>query len=476
MLTRRSLLSRLSAAPLALSAGGGATSAMVSNIAAHAANTTGYKALVCVFLRGGMDCHDTLMPKDQSSYQRYGELRSELFNAYAQVEGTSSTNTSRARNNTLELDPVNASAFGSRAFALPPQMPNIHRLFEQGDASIVANVGPLIQPTTNTEYQNGVAIPPRLFSHNDQQSVWASSTPEGAQFGWGGMFADAMINANANVDPLYSAISYSGKDVFLNGELARQFEVGTGGAALFRELTRTTYLNASSNKATSEALLDEILRAQTTQRDNLFERDIVTAINRSIDSNASLNALLEAAPTLQTSFPVSDLGKQLAAAAKMISIRGAAGAARQVFLTSTGGFDTHSDQHDKLPDLQTNLDNSIAAFHNAMIELGTEQDVLLFTVADFGRTLTVNGAGTDHAWGGHHFVVGGGIQGRRIFGDPAPFDTDHNLDIGRGRMIPTTSVSQYAGALGRWFGLSDSELALALPGLSAFSEGPIGLV
>lgn len=474
MQTRRHFLSSIGGLSLAAAPGIGST---LTNIAAHALDTSGYKAMVCVFLRGGMDCHDTVMPVDQASHDRYAEIRNLLFEEYANTEGAALNAISRTRSNLLELNPLNAADFGSRAFGLPPQMSGLHGLFNQGKAAIIGNVGPLIAPTTRAQIDGRTAqLPPRLFSHNDQQSIWAANSPEGAQLGWGGKFADAAIAAGANADPLFSAITLANNDVFLTGEDARQYKVGTNGAPTVRELDVTGYLSRTDNRTATEAKLDALIRNSTTGRDNLFQRDIIDAAHRAIDANASLNTVLDSAPPLATTFPDTSLGNQLRAAAEVIGVRGALGTSRQVFLTSTGGFDTHSNQAQNLPNLQSNLDACITAFYNATVELGIENDVTLFTVADFGRTLTVNGDGTDHGWGGHHFAVGGAVNGGRIYGDIPIFDTGHEYETGRGRLIPTTSVSQYAGTLGRWFGLSDAELAAALPGLSNFPDGPLGFV
>jgi uncharacterized protein (DUF1501 family) len=177
------------------------------------------------------------------------------------------------------------------------------------------------------------------------------------------------------------------------------------------------------------------------------------------------------AQQLSTTFPGSHLGQQLRAIAEAISVRGALGANRQVFFaTATSGFDTHAAQAVNLPRLQTEVDTAMAAFYAAMVELGLENQVVQFTASDFGRTLTVNGDGTDHGWGGHHIVVGGAVDGRKMFGAIPPYDLDHNLDAGHGRLIPTLAVQQYAATLGRWFGLTPGELQQALPGLSHFDE------
>lgn len=478
MPTRRQILSGIGG--LSLAAGTGINS-VLSSIAAHAIDTSGYKALVCVFLRGGLDCHDTIMPVDQSSYDQFSTVRQDLLTQYASAEGVASTAISRARTNLLELTPSNGADFGSRAFGLPPQMSGLHGLFHAGKAAIIGNVGPLVEPTSRAQYEaKTVQLPARLFSHNDQQSTWVSSATEGAESGWGGKFADAAIAAGANADPMFSAITLDKNSVFLTGETARQYAAGADVDGAYApsvyELENTAYLWRASDATATQAKLDALFRNSKTGRSNLFQRDLIDAANRAIDANTALNTILETAPTLATSFPDTSLGHQLKAAADIISVRGSLGAGRQVFLASTGGFDTHSDQASDLPDLQSNLDAAITAFYNATVELGIADSVTLFTVADFGRTLAVNGDGTDHGWGGHHFAVGGAVNGGTIFGDVPEFNLDHSQAAGKGRLIPTTSVSQYAATLGRWFGLTDTELAAAFPGLARFPDGPLGFV
>lgn len=463
-LNRRLFLSGGTA--LGLGAASGLASTLFS-MPALAADTTGYKALVCVFLYGGMDNHDTLIPYDQPSWDAFETIREPLLGLY---DGTASP---RRRGDLLPLSPANAADFGGREFALPVEMSPLRDLFTQGRASIVANVGPLIQPTTRTEFNNSsVSLPRRLFSHNDQQSTWMAAKPEGARFGWGGLFADRMVEANANANPAFSSISLFGNAVFLSGEVARQYQLATDGPPGLNELAYPQLLGL--NDPDVQALLDEHYRATGASLSNLFERDITDTMGRALDSNAAINQALDDTPDLQTAFPNSFLGRQLEAAAEAISLRTALGARRQVFFVGLGGFDTHDNQATQLPRLQADLANSISAFNDALIEMGLTDDVTLFTASDFGRTLVVNGDGTDHGWGGHHFIMGGAAAGNRIYGMPPPPSLDHGQDSGNGRLIPTLPIEQYAATLGRWFGLTDSELQIALPGLVNFG-GPTGI-
>ncbi|CAK9039485.1 DUF1501 domain-containing protein [Durusdinium trenchii] len=435
---------------------------------AFAADTSGYKALVCVFLFGGMDGHDTIIPFDTGSYNQYANIRSALFDRYADMEGGST----RARDRLLPMNLTNAGDFSGRQFAMPPELAPLHELFDRGDCAVVSNVGPLVVPMTRTEFQNRSAPrPPRLFSHNDQQSVWMASQPEGAQFGWGGRLADMALAANANSDATFTAVSVSGNSVFLSGEIAGQIEVGSNGPAEIVGIGDDAFYGSSSLPGLFEAQL----RAENETIANLIKRDYVNVVDQSIDANRLLRESFASATPFATAFPQSRLGRQLQIVAQIIALRNVLGVSRQVFFVSTGGYDTHSNQANSIPNLHTGLAEAMRAFYDATEEIGAQNDVTSFTASDFGRTLTVNRDGTDHGWGGHHFVVGGAVQGNRMLGRfPGP-SVGHDLDTGNGRLIPTTSVDQYAATLGAWFGLNSSELQMALPGLSNFSDTNIGI-
>ncbi|NKB44840.1 MAG: DUF1501 domain-containing protein, partial [Alphaproteobacteria bacterium] len=424
---------------------------------AQAAGVDGYKALVCVFLLGGMDNHDTVIPYDQSSYDRYAQIRSSLISA---------SGGSRDRANLLALSPDNASSFDGREFALPPQLSGIQSLFQQGNAAIVGNVGPLIQATTKTQFDaESVALPARLFSHNDQQSTWQSSSPEGAQFGWGGRFADAAVASGANTSQEFTNITSLGNELFLTGQTTNPYQVSLGGAA-----TVEVVQNLINDGSPSSIPAESHFRGLNYMGSNLLERDMAAAMQAAYDANALYNDASANAAALTTQFPTTFLGQQLSAVARSISVRGNLGVNRQVFFVGIGGFDTHDAQATSLPLLHTQIDGAVTAFYQAMQELNLGSDVTLFTASDFGRTLAVNGNGTDHGWGSHHFVVGDAVQGRQILGDMPISDFGHDLDSGGGRLIPSTSVEQFAAPMGRWFGLNDSEVLSSLPNRANFSS------
>jgi len=456
-LNRRSLLRMMGATALATTA----TSWRPVSFTSHAAETSGYKALVCVFLYGGLDTHDVLLPYDTASYDDFAQIRSMLM---AQQSST------RSRNVLLPLNPLSSSVLAGRQMALPPEMSNMKSLFDQQEMAVVGNVGPLIEPVTRSSFlAKSVRLPPRLFSHNDQQAVWQSSQPEGAQFGWGGLFADAMINAGANAGAeAYSTITTDEVGPLLTGNIVAPYRISTTGSA---QIDLLSEINEGADQERVD-LLNEVRRqlaASDYNGNHILERDMANAFGSALDINDGYNEALAANTPIATTFPNGPLGAQLKSVAEAISARDRLMANRQIFFVAYGGFDTHDGQASKLPAKLAEIDQSVFAFHQSMKELGLSQNVTLFTASDFGRTLAENGNGTDHGWGSHHFVVGGAVKGGDIYGSVPPAAFGHDADSGSGRLIPSVAVEQYAAELGRWFGLSPEELSSALPNLGNFN-------
>lgn len=453
-ISRRHLLKGIGAGTLSAATLTTLGTAMHGFQAANAAEVTGYKALVCVFLLGGCDTHDVLLPYDQASYDSFRNIRSSMFGGY---------NGSRDRNQLLALSPTNSGDFGGRQFAMPPEMSGLHGLFQSGDAAFVANTGPLIRPLNRSQWHaRTVQVPKQLFSHNDQQSTWAASAPEGAQFGWGGRFADAAVLSGANTNREFSTITAVGNELFLTGQEVLPYQIGLNGAEEIDLLTEFDNADIST-------LLRRHFSAADFNQSNLIEKDVARIADKSVVLNENYNQAVANLIPLTTSFPQSHLGAQMKAIANSVAIRDSLSVRRQVFFAAIGGFDTHSTQATDLPARLADIDQSLTAFHTAMKELGLGNNVTTFTASDFGRTLAANGDGTDHGWGSHHLVVGGAVQGQKIYGDVPPAEFGHDQDADSGRLIPTISVEQYAEPLGRWFGLNDSEIAAALPNLGNFT-------
>ncbi|KZN50958.1 DUF1501 domain-containing protein [Pseudoalteromonas luteoviolacea] len=411
-----------------------------------------YRALVCVFLFGGMDNHDTIIPYDAQSYNKWASIRQSLLNQYVTKREISAL-----------LPITTPSRFGSRQFALPPEMPSIAGLYQQGKLSVVGNVGPLLENVNATSIRNETAnLPSRLFSHNDQQSTWMSGKAEGAQYGWAGKFYDALINQGSAKSNTFSAVTTAGGELLLTGTNTTPYHVTDGKAATIQALEFF-----EGNDA-----VDAHFSALGHQTNNLLEQDLASKIGQSFEANKMFNQAISSQTTSVGEFPKTGLGRQLESVARTLAVREQLGTNRQIFVVSMGGFDTHSGQAQSLPKLQSALDGALGAFNSAMESMGLSNNVTLFTASDFGRTLAINGDGTDHGWGAHHFVMGGAINGGTIFGDIPPAELNHELDAGSGRLIPTMSVDQYGAALGQWLGISDSELAQVFPNLNNFGASP----
>ncbi len=448
--SRRAFLRRASALSIA-----GSAAPWMLNLAsiaqASAATATDYKAMVCVFLYGGNDYGNTLVPYDNSSYALYQQLRPTLAYAQASLTGTLLT---------PSIVPVDNAGF-SRQYALAPELSGLLPIFNAGRMAPVLNVGTLVQPTTKLQYTNkSVLLPPKLFSHNDQQSVWQSSAPEGAVTGWGGRIGDLFQSGNTNTT--FTCVNVSGNAVFLSGNSAVQYQVSPGGSVP---------LNGLKNSLFGSSAATEALRALVSQpRAHLLENEYNRVMQRSISANDVLTSALATAPVINTAFPTpNSLADQLKLVARMISNASALGAKRQVFFVSLGGFDNHDGLLSIHPGLLQQVGDAVAAFYNATVELGVASQVTTFTASDFGRTLSGNNDGSDHGWGSMHFVLGGAVNGGRYYGTPPAVASNGPDDVGQGRLLPSTSVDQYAATLGKWLGVSDTDLLTVLPNLANYN-------
>ena len=428
----------------------GAASPFAMNLAAigeaAAAVNSDYKALVCIFLFGGNDYANTLPPYDQASYNAYQAQRSALAYLRSDLAATA-------------LSPTTPLP-GGRQFALSPSLAPLLPVFNAGRMAPVLNVGTLTQPTTKAQYvARSVQLPPKLFSHNDQQSFWQASSAEGANSGWGGRIGDLVQSGNGNAT--LTCINAAGNAVFLTGRQAVQYAVGTSGPIA---LTARTSLYGSA--AASSAL--QTLMAGTNP--GLLANEHAKISKRSLDAYAQVSTALTAAPTLTTAFPTSSLGQQLKVVANMISVSSLLGARRQVFFVSAGGFDLHDSLVAQHPGLLANVASSAKAFYDATLELGISDKVTSFTGSDFGRTLLANTDGSDHGWGSMHFVLGGAVRGKQIYGTPPEYANNGPSDVGQGRLLPTISVDQYASTLASWFGVSDTDMRTVLPNIGNYNS------
>ena len=442
--SRRAFLARTGALGLA-----GAAAPFVVNLAAigeaAAAVTSDYKALVCIFMFGGNDYANTLTPYDQTSYDGYAKNRPGLAYARDTLAGT-------------VLNPA-AALPGGRQFALGPALAPLLPLFDAGRMAVAMNVGTLVQPVTKAQYlARSVALPPKLFSHNDQQSYWQASNPEGASSGWGGRLGDLFQSGNGTAT--LTCINASGNAVFLSGRQAVQYAVGSAGPIA---------LSGNSSLYGSAAASAALKTLMTASSASTMANEHARIGKRSLDTYAQLAGALAAAPALATAFPASPLGAQLKVVANMISVSSQLGAKRQVFFVSTGGFDLHDNLVAQHPPLLANIANSVKAFHDATVELGVVNQVTSFTASDFGRTLLANTDGSDHGWGSMHLVTGGAVKGRHLYGTAPVYANNGPDDVGQGRLLPTMAVDQYASTLASWFGVGSGDMTTVLPNIGNYA-------
>lgn len=442
---------------------------------AAAFDATDYKALVCVFLYGGNDYANTVVTYDDPSYNLYSSIRG---GGAGQTAGGIALAKADLAATLLNPTVTPTDVVGkARQYALHPAMTGLAGLFNAGHAAVQLNVGPLVTPLTRSQYSSSnrslYPLPPQLFSHNDQQSIWQSSSPEGSRVGWGGKLGDLALSSNANAT--FTCMSVTGNAVFLSGDAALQYQVSTSGAI---KITAATAATVYGSSAVSSAMNSLIQQTRVHKLENEYNR----VTRRAISAEAAVTAALALVPP-STVFAADSLAQQLKMVARLIKGQSVLGAKRQVFMVSQGGFDLHDNLIANQPTLLDHVSAAMTAFYNATIEMGVANKVTTFTASDFGRTMTSNGDGSDHGWGSHHLVVGGAVKGKAFYGTPPPVSVSNTSapedqwHVGQGRLLPATSVDQYAATLARWFGVSDSELIGILPNLGRFggSAYPVNL-
>lgn len=440
---------------------------------AAAFNSTGgdYKALVCLFMVGGNDYANTVVTYDDPSYDKYSTIRG---GGAGRTAGGIALAQAALTPTLLAPTVAPVDVLGvPRQFALHPSMTALAGLFNAGKAAVQLNVGPLVKPLTRTQYNSSNRVlyprPAQLFSHNDQQSTWQSSSPEGSTVGWGGRIGDRVLAAGGlNSNSTFTSISVAGNAVLLSGVNALQYQVSTGGAIKITPATNTSVYGSTALPAALKTLI------QKNTSTHKMENDYNAVTKRAIDAEAAVTAAM-ALPALSTPFGTDSLSQQMKMVARLIKARDTLGARRQVFLVSIGGFDLHDNLIAQHPTILGRVSDALAALYNATVELGVANQVTAFTASDFGRTLASNGDGSDHGWGSHHFVVGGAVNGKAFYGTPPPISVgssttlpDDQWHVGQGRLLPSTSVDQYAGTLAKWFGVDAGEMATVLPNLANF--------
>jgi len=410
-----------------------------------------YRALVCVFLFGGNDSNNTIIPLDSASWGAYTSARASLalpMSALTQVQA------------------VNGASYGFHTL-----LSEVASLFTSKELAVVANVGSLVQPVNRSQYQAATTpVPSNLFSHADQQAQWQTSVAQGNSVsGWAGRAADYIAANNFNTSKFPVFLSVAGNTLEGAGIKTTPVAISPGGS-----LKLAGFNSTAASQARYTALTDLL----TMNSGVSLIQAADTTLSNSISDASALDAALGKAPTLKTQFPKTSLGEQLQQVAQIISVQSSLGMRRQIFFASLGGFDTHTGELGTLNTLYPELSQALAAFYDATQELGVAQNVTTFTESDFNRTFQpTSGDGSDHAWGGHHLVMGGAVQGGKIFGAFPTFELGgpDDTDV-RGRWIPSLSIDQYGATLCSWFGIPTSALPTVFPNLPNFSASNIGFL
>ncbi|MBL8518529.1 MAG: DUF1501 domain-containing protein [Betaproteobacteria bacterium] len=458
ILTRRAFLQ--SAGALAgVSALGTLQGLGLSNALAQSAPPSDYKALVCIFLFGGNDGNNWVIPRDNAAYNLYSSARG----------GTTNGGIAIAQSALVAINPRSVSA----GFGLHPQFAPMKSVWDAGKLAVLCNVGPLVEPLTKSEYSQGVKDrPEQLFSHSDQQAQWqAAISDQAARTGWGGRLADVIdVQNGASTMPMIASVA--GSAFFTIGNTPNTVAIPSTGSFGLTGFNTTTASTARLNA------LRELLLLNSS---NEFVREADDIFAQAIDSSNVINPIITGATTSLNSLfptPATSISNQLLQVARLINARATIGLKRQIFFVSLGGFDTHAGQINTQDGLFAQLAPAMKAFYDATVQMGVADQVTTFTLSDFGRTLKLaSGGGSDHAWGNHHLIMGGAVRGGDFYGrfpDHAlggPDDVSTN-----GRWLPTTSVDQYAATLARWLGVSASDMPLVLPNIGRFSNTNLGFL
>ncbi|MGL4229958.1 MAG: DUF1501 domain-containing protein [Casimicrobium sp.] len=448
--TRRHLLQGVTA---------GATLASLSRFTindAFAQSANDYKALVCVFMFGGNDGNNLVIPAD-SNYASYGAVRN------------AASNIQIAQADLLQFQPKSSS----RTFGFHPSIKKLHPLMQSGKLAVLANVGPLNAPMSKADYQANKNRPYQLFSHSDQQAQWQNSNSNDfSRIGWGGRLADTIAPMNGTASmPVITSVA--GSVMFGQGNATSMLTVPSGGTFGLTGVTGTDAITTARRDALM-ALLDE-------GRDHTLIDQTASGLKTAIELSGSVNPVISTAnATVDGLFDLNNngLAAQLQRVARLIAKRGDFGVKRQVFFVSIGGFDTHANQATTQQNLLAQVDSAIGSFYQSTLALGVADQVTTFTMTDFGRTFKpAAGGGSDHAWGNHHLILGGAVNGGAMYGTFPNLAISGPDDVSsEGRWLPTTSVDQYAATLASWFGVASGDLAKVVPNIGAFATKNLGFV
>lgn len=414
-----------------------------------------YRAIVCLFLPGGNDSYNLVVPRGVAEHATYARTRGDL---------------ALARDALLPLD---ANWHTGPELGLHPRAVELAQLFEAEKLAVLANVGSLVRPTTKEDYRTKNMLPYGLFSHSDQQEQWQTSIPDSREgLGWGGRMADLLFPSNG-ASNVSMNISVNGNNLFQVGRSVVPYTVSSSGALSLRG-----YKDGSAYADIRGAAVDNLL---AQQYDNALERTYNRMRRSARDAFDTYQAATAVGLPAGVTFPDNALGRSLSQVARTIAGRKVIGAKRQVFYVQWGGWDFHDNVLNSMDAMIPVLSAGIKAFYDATVALGISDKVTLFTASDFGRSLTSNGMGSDHAWGGNQIVVGGAVRGKKIYGEYPDLALNSSLDTGRGALIPTTAVDEYAAELALWMGVQRGDLNMVLPNIGRFydvrsTSGPLGFL
>ena len=447
--SRRQFLRQASA--LGAAAGTPFAANLLAMGAASAQQASDYKALVCIYLGGGNDQSNTIVPISPAEYDVYAKARPSLALPTSQL---------------LQMAPT---SWSGPSLAMHGSLSGVKALFDQGKVAVLANVGTLCAPTTQAEFRNGTAMLPfQLFSHSDQTGAWQTGLPDKpSSTGWMGRIGDLTSSAFNPGSGVSIAMSVAGNNMMQVGSNTIQYQVTTQGAV---KVSALGGLFGSAAGGTALRRLTTEPRAGT-----LLEGELNKVSSRAINAESLVTSSL-AGVSLATPFPATDIGKQLQMVARLIGARSGLAQKRQIFYVQMGGYDFHANLVEGQAAKLKELSDAMAAFYQATVALGVEGNVTSFTASDFGRALQSNGQGADHGWGGHHFIMGGAVLGKRVYGNFPTVALKGPQDAGQGRLIPDTSVDEYAATLASWFGVSDANLPVVVPNIGRFAKRNLGFL
>lgn len=414
-----------------------------------------YKALVCVQLSGGNDSYNMLIPRGNVEYSEYANVRSNLAVPQDQIL------------------PINPEITDGRDFGLHPSMTGIRDIFESGKAAFVSNVGTLVEPVTKPGLEAGsVKVPLGLLSHSDQIMHWQTAYPQDrSAMGWGGKMADILKSMNEDIGVSMN-ISLGGNNIFQRGEDVTEYAINASGGV--------SIVGFDLNEPFFDLMKDDVTDMMSQNYEDIFRDSYNGVLKRSVESNEVFNSAIDGA-VINTQFSNTNLSQKMRMVAQSIASREQLGVKRQIFYVDIGGFDNHDELINNHSALMKTLDDAFSEFYAATEELGVSDCVTTFTISDFARTLTSNGNGTDHAWGGNAIVMGGAVNGKKMYGEYPVLSLGSSLELGGGILLPTTSADEYFAEMALWFGISPNDLSQVFPNIGNFynvasGENPLGFL